>query len=91
MNSATGTNINFNSQYCYHRLPGGYCQILNRACPMYIQPVITPQWDITCQGSTSPSTVGGIHSESATGSDSVDMSDYPKGCKVTAWNGEDKK
>ena len=42
MDTITTTSaINYNAQYCYHRLPCGYCQILQRACPMYSSPTIT--------------------------------------------------
>lgn len=32
--STTGTFTNF-TNYCLHRLPCGYCTILEKRCPMY--------------------------------------------------------
>ena len=42
--TTTGTNINFNAQYCVHRLPCGYCQLMSRVCPMQ-GTTITPTWE----------------------------------------------
>ena len=33
--TSSTTNINYNNNYCYYRLPCGYCKILEKACPMY--------------------------------------------------------
>ena len=49
--NTTGTNINYNANYCVNRLPCGYCILLNRPCPMF--PVtVAPTWEIICEGKT---------------------------------------
>ena len=48
--TTTPNNVNYNAQYCLHRLPCGYCTMLNRLCPMMgtqYEPVWKPE--ITCQ------------------------------------------
>lgn len=50
----TTTSIN-TYDYCTHRLPCGYCQILCRVCPMQGNTVIGPTWKlpntVTCKTS----------------------------------------
>ena len=33
MINGTGTNVTFDTNYCVHRLPCGYCSLLGRDCP----------------------------------------------------------
>lgn len=47
----TGTNINYNANYCGSRLPCGLCLITNSPCPMF-PTQISPTWKITCEGKT---------------------------------------
>ena len=49
-NITTTPSINFNQTYCLHRLPCGYCTMLNRPCPM-MGTQIEPTWrpEITCE------------------------------------------
>lgn len=84
MDTCSNTNLNFNSCYCMHRLPCGYCTLLRQSCPMY--PVVTPRWEVTCQGSTATGVQGVVQSGTSCGSDSVTMKDYPRTYTVTAEN-----
>lgn len=50
--NTTGTNYTY-MNYCFNRLPCGFCTRLNRPCPMVTNTVATPTWDpnwykITC-------------------------------------------
>ena len=33
--------FNYNQNYCFNRLPCGYCKILEKPCPMQYNPTIT--------------------------------------------------
>lgn len=48
--TSTVSNLNFNNSYCIHRLPCGYCKILEKSCPMYFNniPMYNP-CEITCE------------------------------------------
>lgn len=50
--STTGTAAHIGVNYgCQHKLPCGYCTLLNRACPMQGNTIVEPTWklpDITC-------------------------------------------
>ena len=49
--SITKTTTDFNSNnYCIHRLPCGYCKILEKSCPMYFSniPMYNP-YIVTCE------------------------------------------
>ena len=56
METTTGTNINYNAQYCINRLPCGYCTLLSRVCQMF-PTTISPTWKITCEGKTNGDSV----------------------------------
>ena len=47
--SSTGTAINYCPQACIHKLPCGYCTMLNRVCPMQYNMYNTT---ITCEAKT---------------------------------------
>lgn len=48
--TGTGTAINYNGTYCLHRLPCGYCRIMQGPCPMYSGTNIQPSWnEATCK------------------------------------------
>lgn len=52
--TTTGTPGYSYSNYCFNRLPCGYCTRLDRPCPMQGNTFVTPTWDpnwykITCQ------------------------------------------
>lgn len=50
--TGTGTTTTAFTNYCGHRLPCGYCRIMNAPCPMpYSNPTIVPTWnpyEVTC-------------------------------------------
>lgn len=56
MIGTTGTNINYNANYCLNRLPCGYCTLLNRPCPMF-PTTVAPTWEINCEGKTDSDSV----------------------------------
>ena len=54
--TGTGTFTNYVATSCIHKLPCGFCTMLNRICPMQFSgAVMTPTWQdvkITCEGTT---------------------------------------
>lgn len=50
--TTTGTGYSY-TNYCFNRLPCGYCRILNSPCPVPTNTFTVPTWDpnwykITC-------------------------------------------